>query len=296
MIIRNICFFNHFHNGDIFHSKEFVRDILNQTRLRGFYAHNCASNIILDVDVESVPMIPVDEKSFYGVMNDTYFINTWIGTRFDKDLEYSNECSLRFNYAMYKKIYEDTNKNLGTNLVLKSQIDYFPTIDFTKYRIESINDFIKSVENRKKILITNGLCNSGQCKDYEDIKPTVVKLIETFKDILFIVTSNMNYKADNLVYTDDITAPRLGCDLNEIGYISTFCDIIIGRNSGPYCFATNKQNILNSNKTFFAFGKADTDSFYHNIITPAKFIFHKFENKENLENHLITTIGELKND
>lgn len=294
MIIRNICFFNHFHNGDIFHSKEFVRDILNQTRLRGFYAHACPSNIILDVDVECVSSVPIDHKKWYGVMNDTFFLNTWIGAHFDNGLKYTNECSFRFNYSMYEKIYDDLNKNLGINLVLKSQIDYFPTIDFTKYRTESIDDFLSKIPDKKKILITNGLCNSNQCDYYVDMTPTTIKLIETYKDIIFFVSTKINHQANNLYFTDDITAPRLGCDLNEIGYLSTFCDMIIGRNSGPYCFATTKQNILNPNKTFFSFGTRDSDSFYHKINLPSKHIFHNFRNQNDLDNHIVSVIGELK--
>jgi len=41
-------------------------------------------------------------------------------------------------------------------------------------------------------------------------------------------------------------------DLNEISYLSTFCDVIIGRGSGPYCFSHVKKNIFNENKTYIS--------------------------------------------
>ena len=38
----------------------------------------------------------------------------------------------------------------------------------------------------------------------------------------------------------------------EISYISTFCDVIIGRASGPHCFTHTKENLLNTKKTFIS--------------------------------------------
>lgn len=288
--IRNICFFSHYHNGDIFHSKEFVRDIIKQTKFRGYYAHDCATNIISDVDVETVRLPPIDRNEWYGAMNDTFFLNTWIGAHFIKELEYNGECSLRFNYSMYRRLYDDLNKTLGTNLKLLPLVDYFPTIDFKKYRTESIEEFIVSLPKKRKILISNGPCLSTQCEKYKDMTSTTIKIIERYPDIIFFATTKLNYKAQNLFYTDDVTAPRIGCDLNEIAYISRFCDTIIGRNSGPYCFATMKENVLNPNKTFFAFGEREADSFYHGINTPCKFVFHKFETEDKLNEHLFSVI------
>ena len=42
-------------------------------------------------------------------------------------------------------------------------------------------------------------------------------------------------------------------DLNEISYLSTFCDVIIGKESGPFAFCTIKDNLMNENKTFINF-------------------------------------------
>jgi hypothetical protein len=70
---------------------------------------------------------------------------------------------------------------------------------------------------------------------------------------------------DNIKYTKDIINIRDN-DLNEISYISTFCDIIIGRGSGPYCFSTIKSNLLNKNKIFIGFTNLIEDAKWANNI------------------------------
>ena len=70
--------------------------------------------------------------------------------------------------------------------------------------------------------------------------------------------------------------------MNEISYLSTFCDLIIGRNSGPFCFASNKENINSINKTFYAFNDRKTDCFYKDVEIKANYIFEPFQSLDKI--------------
>jgi hypothetical protein len=48
-----------------------------------------------------------------------------------------------------------------------------------------------------------------------------------------------------------------GCDLNEISYLSTFCNMIIGRGSGPQTFSITKRNLNDPDKIFVFLTKED---------------------------------------
>ena len=102
----------------------------------------------------------------------------------------------------------------------------------------------------KIILISTGDVLSGQALNF-DFAPIINNLSENFKNILFLTTSKMLDNKDNLIQTGDIT--EVLPDLLEISYISKFCDIIVGRASGPYCFTQTYENMIDKNKTFISF-------------------------------------------
>ena len=83
--------------------------------------------------------------------------------------------------------------------------------------------------------------------DKIDINHLIEKLSDNYPHIDFILTEKSNIVKNNVLHTSDIIMTS-GCDLNEISYLSTKCDIIVGRASGPYCFTHVKENMLNTNK------------------------------------------------
>ena len=71
--------------------------------------------------------------------------------------------------------------------------------------------------------------------------------------------------------TEYITKAQDKFDLNEISYLSLFCDTIIGRASGPYVFTQVKENLYNPNKTFLAFTRfKNVTSLVLDLDIPAK--------------------------
>lgn len=284
--MKKICFFNHFHNGDIFNSKPFVMDIMNNIQTEFYYAYNLSPKIISDLNISCVELssLPIPPKVKFAESDACYFINTWIGAYFEPD----GECTLKFSYSMYEKIYSYLNTLLGSNLKLKPIEEYWPTIDFTKFDVASIDAFIK---DKKIVLLSNGPAHSNQCVYNDDMKNVIEELANSFSYISFVATKKFNTTKENIHFTDDIIDIN-DSDLNEISYLSKYSDIVVGRSSGPFSFCLTKENVYDVNKTFYCFGDKETDCFFHGTSAKARFVFSKYENEKKLFFDIQNLIGE----
>lgn len=312
--MKSICFFSHFHNGDIFHIKSFLRDIISQIDTTYYIAHPNSDIITCDIDMEYIN-IPI----YWSKFNDTYvenrelnknhvnllvgkehtkffstedcfYINAWIGGYFTEDNEYNGECSLRGFYKMFKNIYKNINQEFGTNLKLKDLNEYIPFVDYSKINCEKIKTFVEEYTS-PKILICNGPALSGQTTYNSDMAEIIIPLAEENKNRIYICTNKFETELDNIKFTDDIFELNR-CDLNEISYLSKFCNLIIGRNSGPFCFTTTKENVNDESKIFLAFGSRETDCFLYKMKIQASFTFDYFTTIESL-NETISELSEL---
>jgi hypothetical protein len=284
-MIRNtpILFYNFFHNGDLFNSKAFVNEIMEQIPVSFFYVHGKNPKILQDLNLTQLglgqvfPVTDNDTKHKVIVAENATLVNTWIGAYFEPD----GECTLRFSYNMYKSIYNDLNKIYGSNLSLDDNIvNYFPSVDFSKFDLKRIDDYITQNTN-KKVLVCNGPALSNQCSYNGDMRDIIKTLADFYPNVSFICTHKYYCDVPNIIFTDDITAIS-DCDLNEISYISKFCDVIIGRSSGPFSFSCTKENINDGTKAFVCFGDRITDCFQYGIDTKSKFVFEKFTTTESL--------------
>lgn len=290
---KNICFFNHFHNGDLFNSRPFVKEIMSKVPARSYlYAHGQSHMILHDLEMTYIPIMQLSQippQVKMAESEDTYFINTWIGAYFEPD----GECTLRFSHGMYKKVYALMNEHMGTNLKLGPIEDYWPTVDYSKYDTNKVNHFLSMYPKEKTyVLVSNGPCNSNQCSYNDDMKELIIDLAERNKDKIFLATHKFQTVKDNIIFTDNITQTQVS-DLNEISYLSTFCKAIIGRSSGPYSFSITKENVNDANKSYFCFGGKATDCFQHDMKMKCRFKFHKFETVPALHKDLINFVEAL---
>jgi GR25 family glycosyltransferase involved in LPS biosynthesis len=248
----DVVFYNHYHNGDIHYSREFIKDIMKKYKSDNFYYyfnldHVCSKDIIKDCNIKYIDKLPQDisEKDFIKIINDTIYINTWIGQN-DYNLVKKHGINLNGNYQLYKKVYKELNIDIEDNMEY-----YIPTIDYSYYDIQKIDKFLKGKEKIIKVLISNGITKSAQVENF-DTNDAIDGISSLYKDIMFILTDSSNrIDKKNIIYTDDIINKK--CDLNEISYLSKFCDVIIGRASGPYAFSHIKENLLNPGKYFLCF-------------------------------------------
>ncbi len=244
---KKVIFYNHFGNGDVFESREFVKEYMEKIPADNYYyAHGKNPRILADMpellftEVTEV----MDARHAAIITDDILYINTWIG-RDGKYVLPGIGCVVESLYYMHNEILTI----LGLGPLTKEVIEYVPDIDYSYYKTDTIDEFCQKYNNRK-VLISNGPVCSNQAKNFDFTEP--IKMVaQEFPDIMFLVTSLADLKADNIFFTSDIT--QTGFDLNELSYLSLFCDTHIGRNSGPHVFAQVKRNWLDPNKVTLSF-------------------------------------------
>jgi hypothetical protein len=216
----------------------------------------------------------------------TIYINTWVGTYFHQHASrmqdfpntivnlpnegHANYLSL---HKMYTFICNYLNHNHHTNIQLDNDpLQYVPEIDWSiQYDIEPANDFLISRVARKKYLFCNGAVRSSQSK-VGNMSEVIYQLAANNPYDIFICTEKFETYLHNVVFTSDIF--DIPCDLNEIAYLSTFCDVIVGKNSGPFMFTHIKPNINNEKKVFVAFSNHISDCYTHHMKNlPCKYIY-----------------------
>jgi len=274
--MKKIIFFNHFHNGDIHSSREFVKDIIFKMNPEQVEYHQNNENLELsDINIKFLTIdddLHMDKLIYEDDL--TIYINTWFNTHFGHRYY---QCTLEALYYNFKIIYEKLD------IKLDPIENYIPSIDYSKYNIKNVDEYFSNIKSKKLIFISNGKIESMQ-SDNENLDFVIKDLSDNKNNIIF-VTSPTEIISDNVVQTKDIIKNEKG-DLNENSYISTFCDIIIGKESGPYFFTYVKDNIETDKKQYMI-------PIYH--IKP--FINEKYFNKNKKLIHLRHTnllLNELK--
>jgi len=292
--MKKICFFNHYHNGDLFHGKAFIREIMYNVDTEFYYAHRMKPAVLDDMDIQHTELPGIPHKARYLDLGDTFLINTWIGAYFGYGIRFDGECTLRFTHQMYARIYDLINQTFpGTDMVLGPVETYFPFVNYGMVDKAGVNRFVGS-DPRKKILFSNGECHSGQCEYNGDMKSIIEDIASKHPNKVFIATKNFETQLKNIKFTNEIIDQNKGCDLNEISYLSTYCDLIVGRNSGPYCFTVTDTNINDPNKTFYAFGTRETDCFAMGIEIPAKLIFESYTSLNNVHKSISDLVSKIR--
>lgn len=266
--MNKIRFFNHYHNGDLFCSKAFIRHIMDELKDFEFtYHHNNNPKTISDLI--SYGGMANDSVQQRFILNDrTLAINTWIGIYIeDRYPEPPYFWNGGINYValhnIWNYIFENINKVFGTNLKIKSSPkDYISTIDFTKFDTSNVDSFLNTRGYRRKILISNGRPMSGQ-SFVDDLSIMIIPLAKHYSNYDFYCTNRFHNSESNIFFTSDIT--KLDSDLNEISWLSRSCDLIVGKNSGPFIYCLERENFTNPKKKFLSFNNSKVDSLDYGI-------------------------------
>ena len=137
---------------------------------------------------------------------------------------------------------------------------YLPRINYPLFEIEKIQKVSKYLK-KKNILIDNCSPKSGQSQHF-DFGPVINKLAASYPEMNFFVLNPVAdiKRENNIFFVGEIfDGPS---NLNEFSYLSLFCDIIIGRTSGPWMHTIVAENIQDENKTFICFCKKEIESSY----------------------------------
>lgn len=257
-----VVFYNHFGAGDLFESREFVKDIMNIIPADlYFYAH--AKSPKMFMDIPNLRYSHIDDRMpgnrAYSLVDDSrekvLFINTWIGHN-SKYVLPGVGCVLDKNYEMFN----DTLRKLGYKLSFQENA-YLPQVDYSFFHTSIIDQFITEYSNTKKVLVCNGQVQSMQAENFDFVLPIRVLAAEN-PDILFLVTDVSAYGAVDLFRSENVIPTYQVIkalewpdtfDLNEIAYLARFMDVIIGRKSGPFVFAHDKDVWYDGSKRSLSF-------------------------------------------
>lgn len=250
---REICFYSHFGNGDLFNSREIIKDIINYDLADTYYyAHSKNRRMFSDISnlkhSKVHPFMLADKPFVIGQENDLY-INTWIG-RDGKYVLPGIGCTL----TMYKEMFNEILRWLNLPLLSRDIRKYIPDIDYTYFQIDGVTDWVQKNVDKEVVLMCTGDAWSNQAVNF-DFTPVVESLCDLYPKILFITTRRHNLIKGNLFYSGDITKTNDNFDLNEISFLSLFADTVIGRSSGPYVFTQVWTNVNKKDKAFLTFTK-----------------------------------------
>jgi hypothetical protein len=256
-------------------SREYVKDLMSIFQCdEYYYFHKNNPDILSDI---------VNLKHTSEMIEADIKINTWIGQFINQGL--FKGCNFPGYYEVMTRLYT----NLGIQDKLKDIVYYVPSVDYSKFYINNVDTYFG--ENTKNVLFCNNDVKSGQASN-QDLSNVINNLLYKFPNIKFIVTNkNDNIMSRyNLVYASDIiNKPDNGFDLNEISYISTKSDIIVGRSSGPYSFSVVKENI--TSKPMICFTNTIESAWFLN--GTERLIWNHNQNENNMINVISNEIEKL---
>jgi hypothetical protein len=254
----NIIFYNPCRNGDIHVSRGYILDIINKLPEHNFFYAQHPFYATKDFLLKDIPNL----KLYSGVYNfhdnssitidkDNIYINTWYGQDNFKyfELSKSEDCSFYILHEIFRNVYKYFNLELDT-------FDkYLPKINFDNLELDIIDSFLEKINGfDKKILVCTNPVHSSQSQNF-DFNPIINIIASEYPNYAFIITADIQ-TSKNIFKMKDVI--DVNCDLNEISYLSKFCDVIIGRSSGAYTFSLIDENINNINKKFVCFAKTKT--------------------------------------
>lgn len=240
-----IIFYNSFGAGDIYESREFVKEWMKLIPdKKYYYAHRKNPKIIRDItEIESIEVTPtMDSMRESFELDNCLYVNTWIG----RDGQYvlpGIGCTVGQTFRMHNYIIRQFGVELSQNIR-----EYIPKIDYTFYPDTSKVDlFFKESTYLENVFIDNGLCQSMQAENFP-FDGIITQLATKKADYLFIVTHDIPDSPTNVISSSDIIKSSDGFDLTEIAYLSRYCKYLVGRNSGPHVHTQNYENCHDSSK------------------------------------------------
>ncbi len=238
---ETVGFYNHFGNGDIFESREFVRTIMVLLPASEYVYYNGKSpRLLMDI-----PNLRVDNNVTANLLptspviveGNSVYINTWIG----RDSRYvlpGIGCTVEMLY----KMYNDILRTFSDVQLPGTPIDYLTDFDYTQFDIKRISNFAKM--GPPGIFISNGNVQSSQASNF-DMTDLILRLAWRLPTTTIFITQSLPCTLPKYVVdANSLVSPELDSNLVELSYLSTFCNLIVGRNSGPHVFAWTKKNCM----------------------------------------------------
>lgn len=254
-----------------------MKDLMPDSTFEYWHFNHPKVNLDLQIPLVNTPH-NLDKNAHYIWEGEVVGINTWIGV-WDDIFNKHQGVNMQSLYESWGNIFDKFDLKLR-----EDPESYLPRIDYSFFNLKNIDKYV-SVP-RKRILFCNGKPMSGQSFD-SDMGDIINSFAEKNPDIDFICTQKFATKALNVLFTDDIINDRQEfftgikpywfdkpmniCDLNEISYLSTKCDAIVGKNSGPFVFCETYDNLKDESKVIVSFCKGPKESMSNGVDVKARY-------------------------
>jgi len=299
----DIVFYNQHQHGDILLSRQGARWVIENSpkNVQFHYVHDKSpdsvfvneriNHIKFNQKIHCVPMHIVENSlKSRGILKDSLWVSTWCGTINGMQLLHEYEGGMvveRYLLPHHSGRYEiGLNDDLVLNFKCEEtlwkqnidQINQYFSLNFCTKKIPYPNEddlVVKWNSNPKNIqlvdkiidkdkinvLVCNGETLSLQRSNfkYEDY---LKEIIINNPDINFYFTEKFYLGYENVFNINDIVPLP---NLNEIEYLSKFCNIIITSLSGPGCAVMNSEVLNNEDKTLIYICRKRLGLVYNNL-------------------------------
>lgn len=298
MTYTDLCFFNHWHYGDLFTTRELVKDMSRQLpHLTTGYIHKLDTAVIDDFahnyDAESRQMVLNKFHMSIPMLEDeqNVLINTWVGNYQSKHFASNKHPSYVQHHGIFGEIYDIANRNFGWNLVLDPDVwHYVPEIDYSKLDLAAADRFLDTVTGNL-YLFSNGKVQSEQ-SSLQHMNSLIDTLAAMHPQDTFLATESYVTDQPNVKFTADIF--NLTNDLREISYLSTRAQLIVGRNSGPFTYANTRGNLTDANKLFMCYSHDARDVLPYGLDIACDFRFSDCTDNDIVATQIDQAITDIK--
>jgi len=293
--VENVYFYNHYGNGDIFESLEFVKEWMEILGDRNyFYAHGKTPKSVRELP--NVTSMNVTEEMhgmkdiLFNTETKSMFINTWIG----RDGRYVLP-GIGVVVERLWRMHNDMLASIGCRPLTKPIMKYVPNLKYELYPdCVNIEYWLKSEAKHRRIwLIDNGNVQSNQAFNF-DFNPIIEEVAKQQYDDFFITTHPTSFTGSNVWNTGEIIRSRDGFDLPEVSFLSRFCAGSIGRNSGPHVYTQVRDNWMDDQYRFLSFTyKQDAGYFVLNQPVLAKKFWSPYINDKQVIENILEFVREV---
>jgi hypothetical protein len=299
--MSKIVFFNHLHRGDLHTHKAFIAQIQNQLPdIKLEYLHKNPSRL---TDEYNIPLMGTPDHlernvPFYqDVENNTLYINTWVATNWERFCKHGG-VNMNLLIDQWTEIFDTINKFFSVDIKIRESKEFYLPLQNQEFvEKKNVDSYIESAPE-KRVLVCNNVPASGQ-SFADNLSKFLIPIAEANPGVDIICTDRFETSLSNIKFTSDIIKSEKETDLLEISYLSSFCNVIIGKNSGPYVFCETFDNYMNSNKTMVSFNKINREfdsikeTMSLDLSVPCKYIVIPIQNVVNLTDSDINSIREV---
>lgn len=249
--MKKVCFYQFAHIGDLLLSLPFIEFLINNCSQYDFFHTTETEKSVGHFKENLFKIIPTLKIS--QERNSNFEIRTWIGHIKEDYLNNQNISYDQFNdsFELYKFLWTKIYKQLDCNICINEdlEINFNHELILDKISLKKIKEFFDRNKNKKNVLLFNQTPFSEQT----DLTPWVYyikDIANKFPNINFIYTNSesFDYLPNNVFWSPNLFGIH-NCDIIHNSYLSIFCDILVGRVSGPFMYSSmHTKNCIVENK------------------------------------------------